>query len=247
MGRVKDVAGRFTGRYSERVLRLVLWDIDHTLIENAGVSKAIYSTAYGLLTGEAARHSARTEGRTDPEIMAGMLAEHGAPPRDWPQTMEALERAGRSHRETLSGKGTVLPGVVELITALSQRAGTVQTVVTGNVRPNAEVKLGALGLDRFFDLDIGGYGSDQADRYRLVQVARKRAAEKYGPVYGSPGSAVVIGDTPRDVEAAQLGGARLLAVASGVHPAEELLAAGAPHVFHDLSATADILAYLFPA
>ena len=109
------------------------------------------------------------------------------------------------------------------------------------------MKLGALGLDRFFDLDIGGYGSDHADRYRLVQVARKRAAEKYGPVYGSPGSAVVIGDTPRDVEAAQLGGARLVAVASGVHPADELLAAGAPHVFHDLSATAEILAYLFSA
>ena len=103
---------------------------------------------------------------------------------------------------------------------------------------------------------MGSYGVSSAAISAIIAsqdagtqpvVARKRAAEKYGPVYGSPGSAVVIGDTQRDVEAAQLGGARLLAVACGVHPAEELLAAGAPHVFHDLSATADILAYLFPA
>jgi phosphoglycolate phosphatase-like HAD superfamily hydrolase len=56
---------------------------------------------------------------------------------------------------------------------------------------------------------------------------------------------VVVGDTPRDVEAAQLGGAGLVAVASGVHGADELLAAGAPRVFDDLTATAEVLAYLF--
>ena len=68
---VKDAAGRFGGRYSDRMPRLVLWDIDHTLIENAGVSKEIYSTAFAILTGQTALHAARTDGRTDREIMAG--------------------------------------------------------------------------------------------------------------------------------------------------------------------------------
>jgi phosphoglycolate phosphatase len=226
------------------VPRLVLWDVDHTLIENAGVSKEIYSTAFGILTGQHAHHAAQTDGRTDRQIMAGMIAKHGASSYDWPQIMSALERAGLAHRDVLAARGTVLPGVVELVTALAERPDVVQTVVTGNVRPNAQVKLGALGLAKFFDLDVGGYGSDHVDRHRLVESAREQAAAKYGPEYREPGCAVVIGDTPRDVEAARLGGADILAVASGLHSADELRAAGARRVFADLADTAEILRYL---
>ena len=82
--------------------RLILWDIDHTLIENAGVSKEIYSTAFELLTGQKAVHRARTNGRTDQEIMARMLLDHGAASADWPTTAQALERAGDMHREALA-------------------------------------------------------------------------------------------------------------------------------------------------
>lgn len=224
--------------------RLVLWDIDHTLIENAGVSKEIYSAAFGLLTGRTALHAARTDGRTDREIMASMMADHDAPPHDWRQTVDALERAGVAHREVLTKRGTVLPGVVELVSALAGHQGIVQTIVTGNIRPNAEVKLGALNLVEFFDLDVGGYGSDHLDRHQLVAMARQRAAAKYGPEYGDGSSAVVIGDTPRDVEAARLGGADIIAVASGLHSADQLREAGAHTVIPDLSRTADVLAYV---
>jgi phosphoglycolate phosphatase-like HAD superfamily hydrolase len=243
---VKDVTGRSDGRYSGRVPRLVLWDVDHTLIENAGVSKEIYSTAFAILTGQDARHAAQTDGRTDREIMAGMIAEHGGSSYDWPQIMSALGRAGVAHRGVLAARGIVLPGVVELVTALAERPDVVQTVVTGNVRANAQVKLGALGLARFFDLDVGGYGSDHVDRYRLVESARERAAAKYGPEYGEAACAVVIGDTPRDVEAARLGGADILAVASGLHSVDELRAAGACQVVADLADTTEILDHLIP-
>ena len=138
----------------------------------------------------------------------------------------------------------MLPGVVELVTALAERPDVVQTVVTGNVRANAQVKLGALGLAKFFDLDVGGYGSDHVHRYRLVESARERAAAKYGPEYRAAGCAVVIGDTPRDVEAARLGGADILAVASGLHRADELRAAGARRVVADLADTAEMLGQL---
>ena len=106
------------------------------------------------------------------------------------------------------------------------------------------MKLGALGLAKFFDLDVGGYGSDDVDRYRLVESARERATAKYGREFGEAGCAVVIGDTPRDVEAARLGGADILAVASGLYSADELRSAGARRVIADLGETDEILRYL---
>ena len=221
--------------------RLVLWDVDHTLIENSGVSKEIYATAFEILTGRSPRHPARTNGRTDLAIMAAMLADNGMQDAAWADTADALRRAGAAHREALAARGAVLPGVVELITALSSGRDVVQTVVTGNIRANAEVKLGALGLGRHFDLDIGGYGSDHVDRYRLVEIARERAAAKYGPEYGETDCAIVVGDTPRDIEAARRGGAEMLAVASGLYSADELRRAGGQLVVPDLADTDDLV------
>jgi phosphoglycolate phosphatase-like HAD superfamily hydrolase len=141
------------------MLRLVLWDVDHTLIENAGVSKAIYADAFQQLTGEEATHPAVTEGRTDPDIMAEMLRSHGAAEVPWARTHQALRLAGLRHLDVLAERGWVLPGVLELIDALAD-AGAVQTIVSGNVRANAELKLSAFGLLPALDMDVGGYGSD---------------------------------------------------------------------------------------
>lgn len=224
--------------------RLVLWDIDHTLIENSGVSKEIYSTAFEILTGRVPRHAARTNGRTDLAIMEAMLVENGISDVEWVDTADALQRAGAVHRAALAARGAVLPGVVALITALAAGPQVVQTVVTGNIRANAEVKLGALGLGDHFDLDVGGYGSDHMERYRLVEIARQRAAAKYGPQYGEPDCAIVVGDTPRDIEAARRGGAEVLAVASGLYSADELRAAGGRLVVQDLADTGELLRLL---
>lgn len=224
--------------------RLVLWDVDHTLIENAGVSKEIYASAFAKLTGEPPTHIAPTEGRTDPDIMDAMLALHGRRPVDWSTVSRALEAAGEEHRAKLAERGAVLPGVRDLITALATTAGVVQTVVTGNIRANALVKLSSLGLVDHLDLDVGGYGSDGRIRSQLVEIARHRAGLKYGNEYADTTNAVVVGDTPRDVEAAALGGARLLAVASGIHGVDELRAAGAAEVVATLADTNAILKFL---
>lgn len=224
--------------------RLVLWDIDHTLIENAGVSKEIYAAAFTALTGRRASQIARTEGRTDPQIMADLLRTQDAPAHPWTQVERALETAGAAHRRALVARGTVLPGVVAVIEALRSRPRVVQTVVTGNIRANAVVKLGALGLTEALDLDVGAYGSDCRDRSRLVSLARARAAAKYGHDFGDESNAIVIGDTPRDVEAAHVGGARVLAVASGVHTVDELRSAGAAYVVPSLVDTSAVLDFV---
>jgi phosphoglycolate phosphatase-like HAD superfamily hydrolase len=224
--------------------RLVLWDVDHTLIENAGVSKEIYAAAFKILTGQVAEHVAQTEGRTDPDIIAGLLRLHGAPEHPWREAQAALERAGAEHRAALTERGVVLPGVSRLVAALAACPDVVQTIVTGNIRANADVKLGALDLLGCLDLDVGGFGSDHRERSRLVSVARQRAAAKYGIDYGDPANAVVIGDTPRDIEAAQVGGARVIAVASGVHSLGELRNAGGNFVVQNLSNTSAVLKYV---
>lgn len=217
----------------------MLWDVDHTLIENAGVSKEIYADAYTQLTGTAPTHPAVTEGRTDPDIMTDLLRSHAAPEFPWERVEEALRRAGAKHRQALAHRGWVLPGVRELVIALAD-AEAVQTVVSGNIRANAEVKLSGFGLMEWLDLDVGGYGSDSRHRAELVTLAKTRVARKYHASSGI--EATVIGDTPRDVEAARNGGARVLAVASGIHSMSTLRAAGASMTLLDLSDTAAALA-----
>ena len=115
-----------------------------------------------------------------------------------------------------------------------------QSVLTGNIRPMAEAKLAALGLDDQLDLRIGAYGDDHEVRAELVGVARRRAAAAHGrsPADFAGRATVLVGDTPLDIEAALASGARAVGVATGPFPAADLRAAGAHAVLPDLADTA---------
>ncbi|MFD8479014.1 HAD family hydrolase [Kitasatospora sp. NPDC059673] len=221
---------------------IVLWDIDHTLIENAGVSKEIYAAAFAMLTGAPPTARASTEGRTDRLIMRDMFRRHELPEPGWPTVEAALTRAGEEHFERLCRRGWVLPGVLEALKAASFHAGWVSSVLTGNIAANARVKLSAFGLDPMLDLAVGAYGADAEQRPDLVAVARWRVQQHRGLPSDAP--VVLVGDTPRDVEAALTTGAGIVAVASGVHGKAELEAAGAPVVLPDLSDTVGLLSLL---
>jgi len=119
----------------------------------------------------------------------------------------------------------------------------VQTVLTGNSRPGAELKLRAFDLDRFVDFDIGGYGSEAYPKGTLLRVARQRATDSRGVSFGE-NATVYVADSPRDVDAAKIGGARSLAVASGRASAAELREAGADAVLPDLTDTAGLVALI---
>ncbi len=95
--------------------------------------------------------------------------------------------------------------------------GIVQTVLTGNIEPTARMKLDAVGLDSYLDLDIGAYGSDHEDRTELVPIARQKAASQY-----DVDEIVVVGDTPRDIACARAGGARVVCVATGSYSVDAL-------------------------
>ncbi|MGW7723842.1 HAD family hydrolase [Streptomyces canus] len=212
---------------------IVLWDIDHTLIDNAGVSKEIYAAAFTALAGRAPVRPARTEGRTDRLIIAGMFHDHGLKPPVWEDALVALEAAGAGREADLNQRGRVLPGVRQALKAVAEEDDMVSSVLTGNIAANARVKLGAFGLDALVDLGVGAYGADSADRAALVDVARSRVRA----VYDLPDhtAVVLVGDTPRDVDAAITSGAHIVAVASGVNSEDELRQAGAHHVLPDLS------------
>ncbi|MEU9712892.1 haloacid dehalogenase-like hydrolase [Streptomyces sp. NPDC047967] len=221
---------------------IVLWDIDHTLIENAGVSKEIYAAAFSALVGHAPAGPARTEGRTDRLIMRGMFQQHGLEEPEWSLVEAALAEAGQKRREDLRRRGTALPGARDVLLVASAHPGWVSSVLTGNIAANARVKLSAFDLDPLLDLSVGAYGADAEQRPDLVAVVRERVQRLRGVVEDVP--VVLIGDTPRDVEAALATGSEIIAVASGIHSADELAAAGASVVLPDLSDTERVIALL---
>ncbi|MEU6379521.1 HAD hydrolase-like protein [Streptomyces sp. NPDC046909] len=221
---------------------IVLWDVDHTLVDNAGVSKEIYASAFKALAGREAELPAPTEGRTDRAIMREMFVQHGLPVPKWESAQRALEDAGRGREEDLRRRGRVLPGVQEALKILAADVEICSSVLTGNISANAHVKLGAFGLDSLLDMSVGGYGEDSEDRARLVDTARARIHAAHGVATTTP--TTLIGDTPRDVRAAHDAEALCIAVASGIHSAAELRAAGADLVVPDLTDTEGLLTHL---
>jgi len=116
----------------------------------------------------------------------------------------------------------------------------VQSVLTGNVRRMAEIKLGAVGLDVHLDLEAGAYGDSHEVRSDLVHLARGNAARRYGRSFAGPAT-VLVGDTPLDVAAARATGARAVAVATGGTSADKLAESGADAVLPDLTDTPSVL------
>lgn len=227
--------------------RLVLWNIDLTLVDVAQVTRAAYADAFRQVTGRPLVQLAPMAGKSESEIFFESLALNGGDPRDpegaedlLPAFTEALGSAFRSRRSMLTEQGRLLPGAREALTALATVRGTVQTVLTGSIRPNAIEKLRAFGLDRYVDVEVGGYGSEVYPKGTLLMQARGRAAGKYHVDF-SAGTSVYIADSPRDVEAARIGGAQVLAVASGRATTRELREAGADRVLDDLANTAAVI------
>jgi phosphoglycolate phosphatase len=123
----------------------------------------------------------------------------------------------------------------------AQRHRVVQALLTGNIRALAEVKLGPLGLLNHLDLDAGAYGDVHEVRAELVHVARRNAGRAYGRDFAGEAT-ILVGDTPRDIEAALATGARAVGVATGSFTVAQLAAAGAHAVLPDLTDTSEVLA-----
>jgi len=156
---------------------LVLWDIDHTLVDTRGVGRELWAEAFEEVTGQPMREQAKIDGSTEPVILRETLGLHGLPDsrERFGLFAQALGAAHLRRVAALRERGHALPGAPALLSALAARDGIVQTVVTGNIRTAAEIKLAAFGLDRDLDLAIGAFGEDADERPELVRIALGRA------------------------------------------------------------------------
>ena len=230
------------------ISRLVLWNIDLTLIDVDRITRDAYAEAFRRVTGRPMVQLPQLPGRMESEIFFEALALNEAVPSGLPSPAtpggeELLARFSfelansfAARRSQLLEQGRLLPGAAEAVAEVAARPGVVQTVLTGTIKPNAVEKLRAFGLEEFFDVEIGGYGSQVYPKGAQLMMTRSRAAEKYGVRFDED-STVYIADSTRDVAAARTGGARCLAVATGRSTMSELRKAGADVVFDDLSDT----------
>jgi phosphoglycolate phosphatase-like HAD superfamily hydrolase len=220
------------------VTRLVLWDIDGTLVDSARLGLEAFYEAFEQVTGSQPRDMVPFAGRTDLEIAHDMLEDAGVPATDelLERFEEALVEAMAARHEELARRGRAMPGVREALERLHGEPDVVQSLLTGNVERNALVKLSAFGLARYVDFAAGAYGSDHRVRGELVAIARDRAEKRHG-LRLDPRDVVLVGDTPLDIAAAREGGARAVGVATGPYDTDALEEAGADAVLEDLSDT----------
>ncbi len=223
--------------------RLILFDIDGTLVWGGPAKKAFVVALEETFGTEGAAERVSFAGKTDPqiarEILVGVGLDHAeidrGLPELWRRYLGHLEK-GLEHLAM-----TVLPGVHDLLDELAGIDDVGVGLVTGNIVGGAKLKLGSAGLwDRF---GVGSYGSDHEERDELPPIALGRAREHWGRSI-DPSQAVIVGDTPRDVACGRASGMRTLAVATGLFSTAELGATGADNVLADLSVTDQVVALL---
>jgi phosphoglycolate phosphatase-like HAD superfamily hydrolase len=222
--------------------KLVLFDIDGTLVLTGGAGLRAMNRACEDLVGHAeALAGIPVAGRTDRIILADVARQiQRELDEDLLVTLRDRYVAHLAEEIAHRGHGTkaVLPGIRELLDALSARDDVFLGLVTGNFEAGAKIKLEHFDLWRYFR--CGAYADDAADRNALVPFAVERA-RACGLTPLDAGHVLVVGDTPHDVACARVVGAVAVGVATGGCSADELRASGADVVFEDLAETARFL------
>jgi phosphoglycolate phosphatase-like HAD superfamily hydrolase len=223
-------------------MRLVLWDIDGTLVDSAKLGRDAFFEAFERVVGHEPTTMVPFAGRTDLEIAHDMFESEGVDGAEdlLDRFEEELVSAMGARVDELKRIGRALPGTAAALERLHGEPGVIQSLLTGNVERNAMLKLQPFGLARWVEFGCGGYGSDHRMRGELVAIARRRAERAHSAEI-DPADVVLIGDTPLDVKAAREGGARAIAVATGPYDESQLKEAGADVTLPDLSDTSRVI------
>ena len=224
--------------------KLVLFDVDGTILLTAGAGRrAIFATLIEEVADVSALDQIRFDGKTDPEIVAELLAAAGQPEaRESPRVRRLCERyVSHLARELRlpTAQTTVMPGVLPLLDRLQREVSAVLGLLTGNVAAGAALKLRSGGIDPAW-FPVGAFGSDAAYRHELPPIAARRAQPIFGRI-PSGAEVVIIGDTPADIGCGAGIAARTVAVATGSFSVAELSACGPHAAFQDLSDTDRVL------
>lgn len=224
---------------------VLLFDIDGTLVTTGGVGRRAIERAFFVRFGRTdACASFRFDGMTDRAIVRGGLKALGVP-----DTQEEIDRLLEVYVAVLQeevaaadpARYRVHPGMQQALDLAAARQGMAIGLGTGNIREGAVIKLRRVGIDERFA--FGGFGCDHEDRAELIRTGALRGAGRLGARLADC-RVVIIGDTPKDVAAAQAIGAESLGVGTGSFTPAQLLAAGATFAFSDLAAEGAIEALL---
>jgi phosphoglycolate phosphatase len=222
--------------------RLFLFDIDGTLITSAGAGVKALDLAmeerFGIVRGTS---EVEVAGRTDSGIARSIFEKHGI--EATPENLSAFYDSYLHHLaiELPKHRGSLMPGILELLEKLKARGDVALGLLTGNLCRGAEIKLTHYGVWHFFE--FGAFADDHFDRDELGRFARVRAREKHGVEF-APENIFVIGDTPHDIRCGKIFGARTIAIATGGFTREQLAAHGPDFVFDDFSDVENVLATL---
>jgi phosphoglycolate phosphatase-like HAD superfamily hydrolase len=222
--------------------RLLLWDIDGTLITSGGGGDSALERAIQERFGtDDALRDIEIAGRTDRHIAMSILRKYGVEPT--PEAVSSfLDVYLRWLGELLPNlNGRVLPGVQQILDRLHGNPERVLALLTGNLRRGAELKLSRYGLWHYFD--FGAFADDHHDRNELGAFARRRAQEDHGHEFEAA-AIDVIGDTGHDIACGKIFGARTIAVATGTWTREQLAQHEPDFLFDDLSDSEQVIATL---
>jgi len=223
--------------------KLILWDIDGTLIVSHGAGLRAMERAFHRRFGHSSDLSKiEWAGRTDTWITGEVLRFHGLP-----DTAENRHAYLEAYLELLPAElatgpqGQVLPGILELLDTLHARDDLAQGLLTGNLRRGAEFKLTHYKVWHYFE--FGAFADDSPRRNDLGPHALRRARERHGADF-VPERTIIIGDTPHDIECGKVIGARTIAVATGTHSLAALAAHAPDALFADFSQPAAFLRFI---
>ncbi len=224
---------------------VLLFDIDGTLVTTGGAGRRAISRAFEKLHGRLdACESFSLSGMTDRAIVRKALDIIGVHPS--PDAISAvidsyLQFLAQEVPRVQDSDYRLHPGMREAVDAALSRPGVAVGLGTGNVREGARIKLSRVGIhDRF---SFGGFGCDHENRVELIRHGARSGAARLG-VPLEQCRVVVIGDTPKDVDAAKGIGARCIGVGTGNFTPEALLASGATYAFPDFTAREALAALL---
>lgn len=223
--------------------RLLLFDIDGTLISSGGAGEAALKDAMlSRFAVEEDLDGIILAGATDGRIARELLEKHSISVS--PENVSALLDTYLGHLTERIGRhdGRLLPGIVSLLKVLSERTDVVLALLTGNVSRGAKIKLTHYGVWDFFE--FGAFADDHHDRNELGKFARVRALERHGEDF-PPSRIYVIGDTPKDIECGRAIGACTVAIATGHYSSAELRDHAPDFLFEDLSDTERVVELLF--
>ena len=222
-------------------MKLLLFDIDGTLVRTAGIGRDSMEEAFEQVFGpENGLKGIEMMGRTDPSILKEVLENHNL---EWSlaKELEFKEIYFNLLEKNIDlpkpGK-RLCPGILELLTQLNERADIALGLLTGNWRYGSYLKLKHFHIDDFFS--IGAFSDDSEDRNQLVPFAVNRFEKEYGQSLSSK-DIFVIGDTPKDIACAKPHNAHSVAVATGFHDMETLKAAKPDFLFENFEETEKVV------